>query len=621
MTPHAGEALSPSEPDVDRAVRLALFVFATSLAGGAAVVGAAALILRDPPGIEVALGILALGVAAAVAEAFPVPVHGVSAGGVSLAASFIVGASLIYDWRAAVLIGCVARGAIEIAQRRPFDRFLFNTSTYALAGAATGLGSVAFGPESSIGALFAAVILGSLSFYAVNIGLVASVVAVATGGSLRAVVRRSLSSTWIPFGLMATVSLLLEVMWTRSPFLAPTLLGPLVAVALYQRSARAALEAMRLAQTDPLTGLGNHRAFQEHLGQELQRAPGPSSPLTLCVVDVDHFKRINDAFGHPAGDAALVEIGDALRACGMAYRVGGDEFAVILPGRGPNEALDVMTKAFGRLAGSTVELGPSVRLSGGIASLPVHVRTRDELLDHADRALYEAKRQGRGVVCVFDERSPAAFDRRDRTAERRARLQAAGALAELLDAADGFIDDLDGQRGSHSQRVSELAREIAATLGLHEDDVNLVGLAGRLHDIGKLAIPKELLRKTQELTEPEMALMRDHVDIGARVLESLGAGDIARWILHHHERWDGTGYPYGLQESAIPLPARIIFVADSFDAMTSQRPYRTAVPHAEALSEIRRLAGRWYDPAVVAALEAARARAGSGGAPRLVLVA
>lgn len=620
MTPQVGKALSNDEPGVQRDARLALFVLATSLAGGVAVLGVAALILRDPPGIEVALGILALGAAAAVAEAFPVPVPGVSAGGVSLAASFIVGASLIYDWRAAVLIGCVARGAIEIAQRRPFDRLVFNSSTYALAGAATGLGSLAIGEESSIGALFAAVIVASLSFYLVNIGLVAAVVAVATRGTLRAVLEHSLSSTWIPFGLMATVSLLLEVLWTRSPWLAPTLLGPLVAVALYQRSARTALEAMRLAQTDPLTGLGNHRSFQEHLGRELQRGPGPTSPLTLCVVDVDHFKRINDAFGHPAGDAVLVEIGDALRACGTAYRVGGDEFAVILPGRGPTEAQDVMTKAFGGLAGSTLELGPSVRLSGGIASIPAHARTRDELLDHADRALYEAKGQGRGVVHVYDERS-SIFERPDRAAERRAHLRAAGALAELLDAADGFIDDLDSQRGSHSQRVSELAVGIATTLGLHEDDVGLVGLAGRLHDIGKLAIPKELLRKTEQLTEPEMALMRDHVDIGARVLDSLGAGDIAQWILHHHERWDGTGYPYGLRADAIPLPARIIFVADSFDAMTSQRPFKEAVSHAEALSEIRSLAGRWYDPAVVAALEVMQARAGSDVVCRLELVA
>jgi len=532
----------------------------------------------------------------------------VSAGGVSLAASFIVGASLIYDWRVAVLIGCAARGAIEIAQRRPFDRFVFNSSAYALAGAATGVGSLVFDQESSIAALVAAVILASLSFYSVNIGLIAAVVALATRGSLRTVLGQSFSSTWIPFGLMATVSLLLAVLWARSPWLAPTLLGPLVAVALYQRSARTALEAMRLAQTDPLTGLGNHRLFQEHLSRELERDPGPTSPLTLCLLDVDNFKRINDVFGHPAGDTALVEIGDALRACGLAYRVGGDEFAVILPGRGPTEALGVVSKTITRLAGSERESGASVRLSGGIASVPTHARTCDELLERADRALYDAKRQGRGAVCVFDERSSIS-DRPDRSAERRARLQAAGALAELLDAADGFIDDLEDHRGSHSQRVSGLAVRIAVTLGLDEDAVALVGLSGRLHDIGKLAIPKELLRKKQALTEPEMALMRDHVEIGARVLESLGAGDIALWILHHHERWDGTGYPYGLREDAIPLPARIIFVADSFDAMTSHRPYRKAVSHAEALSEVKRLAGQWYDPAVVAALEVTQAEA------------
>jgi diguanylate cyclase (GGDEF)-like protein len=377
---------------------------------------------------------------------------------------------------------------------------------------------------------------------------------------------------------------------------------------------------MRLAQTDPLTGLGNHRLFQEHLSRELQREPGPTAPLTLCLIDVDNFKRINDVFGHPAGDTALADIGEALQACGLAYRVGGDEFAIILPGRGPTEALDVVCKTFSRLAGSDRESGASIRLSGGIASVPTHASTGDELLERADRALYDAKSKGRGSVCVFDERSSAS-DRPGRAAERRARLQAAGALAELLDAADGFIDDLEDHRGSHSQRVSDLAMGIASALRLPEDTVSVVGLAGRLHDIGKLAVPKELLRKTQTLTEPEMALMRDHVEIGARVLESLGADDIALWILHHHERWDGTGYPYGLREDAIPLPARIIFVADSFDAMTSHRPYKKAVSHAEALFEIKRLAGQWYDPAVVAAFEGMQAEAVAGLGRRLELVA
>jgi diguanylate cyclase (GGDEF)-like protein len=601
----AGEAVRASasaEPGVDRDVRLTLFVAVTSLVGGAAVIGAAASFLHHPPGIEVLLGVLMLAVAATVAEAFPVPVHGVSAGGVSLAASFIVGASLIYDWRAAVLVGGIARAAIEVAQRRPLDRLLFNSSAYALAGAATGVGTLALEPGASIGALVLAVLLASLSFYVVNVGLVAVVVSVATRGSVRDIVRNSFASTWIPFGLMATVSLLLDVLWTRSPWLAPTLLGPLVAVALYQRSARSALEAMQLAQTDPLTGLGNHRLYQEHLTRELQLDPGTTSPLTLCVVDVDNFKRINDVFGHPAGDSVLVELGEVLGACGMAYRVGGDEFAVILPGRGPEEALGLVAEAFDRLAKADRESGASVRLSGGIASIPAHASTRDELLERADRALYGAKREGRGNLYVFDENTSALELRSDRAAERRARLQAAGALAELLDAADGFIDDLDDERGSHSQRVSDLAGRIAGALDLDKETVALVRLAGRLHDIGKLAIPKELLRKEHVLTEPEMVLMRDHAEIGGRVLESLGAGDIALWILHHHERWDGTGYPYGLREDAIPLPARIIFVADSFDAMTSQRPYRDAVSQAEARSEVEQLAGRWYDPAVVGAL-------------------
>ena len=156
----------------------------------------------------------------------------------------------------------------------------------------------------------------------------------------------------------------------------------------------------------------------------------------------------------------------------------------------------------------------------------------------------------------------------------------------------------------HSQRVADLAGRIAARLGLDEEEVELTRLAGSLHDVGKLAIPEEILRKGAPLTDAERAALERHPQIGFRMLESLGLTPVARWVLHHHERCDGAGYPDGLERDEIPLPARILFVADAFDAMTSPEMYGRRLSAADALGELERCAGTQFDSGVVAALGA-----------------
>jgi putative nucleotidyltransferase with HDIG domain len=185
--------------------------------------------------------------------------------------------------------------------------------------------------------------------------------------------------------------------------------------------------------------------------------------------------------------------------------------------------------------------------------------------------------------------------------DREARLQAAASLARA-------VDERDAYTGRHSYVVGELAARVAFLLGLSSDEVELVRLAGSLHDLGKLAVPEEILRKPGPLSEGEQHVLRRHPQIGYRMLRSLGVEPISTWVLHHHERWDGRGYPHGLGGDEIPLGSRILFVADAYDAMTSDRVYRAHVAHDEAIAELERCAGTQFDPEIVAVFATGVAR-------------
>jgi putative nucleotidyltransferase with HDIG domain len=219
---------------------------------------------------------------------------------------------------------------------------------------------------------------------------------------------------------------------------------------------------------------------------------------------------------------------------------------------------------------------------------------RDELIRLADSALYWAKEHGKNRVRLYrpDVVELAELKRLAAGPDRAARYRAAASLAKAVDARDAYT-------GSHSERVSELAARVATKLGLDAEQVELTRLAGSLHDLGKLAIPEEILRKPGELTDSERLVLERHPQIGFRMLDSLGVDPVADVVLHHHERWDGAGYPDGMYGEEIPLGARIIFVADAFDAMTSDRVYRPKRSADEALAELRRCAGTQFDPGIV----------------------
>ncbi|MGH3131687.1 MAG: bifunctional diguanylate cyclase/phosphohydrolase, partial [Gaiellaceae bacterium] len=443
----------------------------------------------------------------------------------------------------------------------------------------------------------AKVALAFATQYFVNMILISTVLAVSSRRPFGSLIRTNTQATLVPCALMASAVLMLVVLWERSPYFSGALIGPLLAISLYQRSTYRAIRAMRLALTDPLTGLGNHRHFHERLQRELLDAHDRGAQLTLCLIDIDDFKKINDRFGHPAGDRVLSLLAARLRQGGEAFRLGGDEFAVLLPGQDSRSAFTVAGSIVERLAGAPLETVGSVTVSAGVATFPAQGVGRDELIRLADSALYWAKEHGKNQVRVYrpDVIELAELKRLATGPDRAARYRAAASLAKAVDARDAYT-------GSHSERVAELAARLAARVGADREQIELTRLAASLHDLGKLAIPEEILRKPGPLTEPERLVLERHPQIGFRMLESLGVDPVAHWVLHHHERWDGEGYPDGLPGEAIPLGARIIFVADAYDAMTSDRVYRGRLTDEEALEELERCSGTQFDPEIVGAL-------------------
>jgi diguanylate cyclase (GGDEF)-like protein/putative nucleotidyltransferase with HDIG domain len=563
---------------------------------GFAVLGVATVAFAmSGPQAAVLGGVLALLLAATFVEAHPVPIEGISSEGISLAAVFIVGTAVIYGWAPAVVMGFLTRALIEIVQGRPLIRLSYNSAVYALGGAGAGAAASLGAHEPGVASLLLQVLLAAAAFYAVNIPLIAGIISRWAREPFLPLLRRSIYWTAVPFSIMASVSLMLAVLWDRSPLLAIALVGPLVAIALYQRSVYSALKAMRLALTDPLTGLGNHRHFHERLQRDLDKAQIDGVPLTLCLLDIDNFKQINDRYGHPVGDRVLAQVAARLRQGGEAFRLGGDEFALLLPRRDEQESLSIAQSVIERVSEAVCEHGDSVFISGGIATYPQHGVERSELVRVADSALYLAKEHGKNRVRVYrpDLLELAELRRLAEGPDRAARLRAAASLAHAVDARDAYT-------GSHSYMVGELAARVARRMGLEGEQVELTRLAGSLHDLGKLAIPEEILRKPGPLNEAERLVLERHPQIGFRMLDSLGVEPVASWVLHHHERWDGDGYPERLGGERIPLGSRILFVADAYDAMTSDRVYRSRLSHEHAIAELERCAGTQFDPDVVA---------------------
>ncbi|NLT05786.1 MAG: diguanylate cyclase [Solirubrobacterales bacterium] len=355
------------------------------------------------------------------------------------------------------------------------------------------------------------------------------------------------------------------------------------------------------ARTDPLTRLLNRRGFEEAFEIELERSRRSDGVLSVVVGDLDRFKDVNDRLGHAAGDEVLQRVGETLRAgkrsWDVAARIGGEEFALIAPDTDEHGAYVLAERLRLEVEGVLEPAGAGqLTVSFGIVSFPVHGQTPQALLKAADQALYAAKRLGRNRTVISSAEVPGILARPPRAAE-----DGHVELASLLDLAEA-LDVRDSGSATHCQRVGRYAELIARELQLAPEQVERVRIAGILHDVGRVGLPDAVVAKPGPLSEQEWGLVRTHPEIGARMLETTEFGDIGEWILAHHERPDGTGYPAGRGGGDVPLEAAILAVADAYEAMTAERPYRAPLAPRAAVEELRRNAGTQFDERVVAAL-------------------
>ncbi len=373
---------------------------------------------------------------------------------------------------------------------------------------------------------------------------------------------------------------------------------------LEQEQQQRTQELMTLATTDPLTGLYNHRFMHEFLQQRMVEAKRNGQPVTVLMLDLDHFRDLNEAYGHDAGNVALRAVADcmrhSLREEDVACRYGGEEFVMILAGAPLTAALAAAERVRRRVE----EIRPTafrahpITCSIGVASYPAHASTAASLLKAADMALYEAKRGGRNRVCRFEPSQHAsALDNLEQLASglQGASLDAVNALVTAIDLRDRYT-------GAHCQRVGRLSVELAVRLGCAEEQLDILRMGSTLLDVGKIGLPDSVLTKTGRLSRQEWSLMRQHPVWGEQLVQSSALPpqvlELVRW---HHERLDGSGYPDMVGGSDLPLLVRIVNVADVAAALRDDRPHRRAWPRARVLDYLQQQAGAKLDPDVVRA--------------------
>jgi len=371
------------------------------------------------------------------------------------------------------------------------------------------------------------------------------------------------------------------------------LLGEQLAVAL--QNARDYREKLEQAIRDPLTGLYNRRFLFEALDKEVARSERYGNEVSLVIFDVDDFKGINDTHGHATGDQVLRNIGTiaeaVIRPTDSFARIGGEEFALLLPETGQLDALLIAERLRTAISRRAILDDRRVTVSGGVASCPHDAIERNDLHRRADAALYWAKRNGKDMCAVASEVADKAADSRERD----------GMLAHLYALVAG-IDAQHLHTRDHSENVAAYAVALGQALGLPSERIVRLRRAALLHDVGKVAIPRAILEKPSKLSDAEFEHMKLHAPIGAAMLAHAGLREESAWVRHHHERLDGRGYPDRIAGGDIPLEARIIFVADSFEAMTSDRPYRAGMAVEDAMAELRRCKGGQFEPEIVETL-------------------
>ncbi len=386
------------------------------------------------------------------------------------------------------------------------------------------------------------------------------------------------------------------------------------------------------AKTDGLTKLLNHRSFLESYQEEVMRSRRTNKPFSIMMIDVDNFKSINDSYGHQCGDSILYKLAGCLkdntRSIDIVARYGGDEFICLLPETSHDQGLMVANRIMKKIMERTDEGHIILSLSIGMATYFYHTDDPTMLLQLADQAMYLAKYRGGNQIFTFDQsdtqnlrgwnkkvfetflilKTLSRFDNAQEIAvELTEQLRkmisvdsSPQSLYEVVTSLSSALDARDHYTNGHSERAIAYAKQIASDLGMPMNQQEELVYLCLLHDIGKIGIPDHILNKPGRLTAEEFEIMKRHAEIGEKIISPLEAlKSLKPLIRHHQEYYDGRGYPDGLCGEAIPLACRILSVVDTFDAMTTDRPYRAALPMEAAIAELRRCAGTQFDPEIV----------------------
>jgi diguanylate cyclase (GGDEF)-like protein/putative nucleotidyltransferase with HDIG domain len=426
-------------------------------------------------------------------------------------------------------------------------------------------------------------------------------------------------------------------------------LADLIAGALH--NALSFQKAQEQAITDGLTGVKTHRFFMEALSAEWKRSTRAGRAFALVLMDLDRFKFVNDFYGHLEGDLVLQRVGQILetncRRSDVVARYGGDEFVILMPETNMEHARQLASKLRGWVSSDPLLREKNISASFGIACYPLHGSSPQELIQVADASMYLSKHQGGNAVSTADHfdpneakkwkrdvleaylgvtlkrlfsTGPEAFEEiyqrlrqfteslaateptngQPPAATARGPQSLPQAVLDTVTSLAFAIDAKDHYTQGHSQKVSAYAALIAEAMGMKDAEVEEIRLGAVLHDIGKVGIPESILNKNGPLNPEEWETMKSHVKFGAKILDPLTPlARIREMVLHHHEFFDGSGYPEALTGEKIPLGARIIAVADAYDTITSDRTYKKARNATDALAELERCANAQFDGAIV----------------------
>ena len=368
---------------------------------------------------------------------------------------------------------------------------------------------------------------------------------------------------------------------------------------------------------DALTGVGSRKLLEDTLETEYDRAKRYKRPFAVAIIDLDHFKIINDTLGHAAGDEAIKKMAQCMqaekRSPDVLARYGGDEFVILMPETQAGDATILLERIRAKVQQIRLDQDIALTISCGIAeSLPDRDKSASEVMRRADLALYEAKNAGRNCVRLWNEGMARLLDTNDIKIDKIKRLQrriiglSEKAEKMFMESIWGLVQALEAKdpyAKRHTEDVIHYTTEIARTMEIGPKHVDLIRRAAMIHDIGRIGIPDVILDKPDTLTAHERKIVEQHPVIAVRILEKMSflEREIAI-VRHHHEKWNGQGYPDGLAHNAIPLGARIIAVADTFDALTASRSYHNSRSVTEALTILKDSAGYELDPDVVEAM-------------------